>query len=322
MFEHKAFIHFVEACHEKKHDIVSLTIVETKGSTYQKPGASMLVSSVHEMVGVLSGGCIEEALVQCCDEVLKKGYGKLVTHDLRLLDDSKESWEEGVGCNGMIKVWLEPFYHHENYGVIGDALSYAQKGVPMGLHYTLKEGAKTVFSLDNISVPTKMVYDEVAQTLLHPISPVFKVLILGVGSAAQALVDMADILGWKTYVCDTRHENLGAITHADQKIFFNHAQSIEEVMHEERFDACVIMSHEFKSDSFYLQTAMNSPTAYVGLLGSKERTRKILEFLGDRVTLDERFHAPIGLSIGAQTPQAIALCICAEIESVKNNHAK
>ena len=67
---------------------------------------------------------------------------------------------------------------------------------------------------------------------------------------------------------------------------------------------------------------MNEGIAYVGLLGSKERTHKILQFLGDKVVLDERFHAPIGLSIGAQTPQAIALAICAEIEAMKNQREK
>jgi len=317
MFEHKTFIRFVDESFEKGLDIVCLSIVQTEGSTYQKPGSTMLVNSAHEMVGVLSGGCIEEALLHCCDEVLQKGVGKLVTHDLRLPDDSLQSWEEGVGCNGLIQVWLEPFYHSNNYGILGEALLYAKEGIPTTLHRPLfKEGKETFLETKTLHV--KMMYDEKEQTLIQPINPSFKVLILGIGSAVQAVVDIANILGWQTCVGDSRQERLESIMHADQKITFNDLHAFESLLEEERFDACVIMSHVFKEDSFYLKVAMNSGIAYIGLLGSKARTQKILEFAGESMRLDERFHAPIGLGIGAKTPQAIALAICAEIESVKN----
>jgi len=322
MFEHKTFTRFVDESFEKGLDIVCLSIVQTEGSTYQKPGSNMLVNSDHEMVGVLSGGCIEESLLHCCDEVLQKGHGKLVTHDLRLPDDSLQSWEEGVGCNGLIQVWLEPFYCSKHYGVLGEALSLAKKGIPTTLRRPLKEGAKSVPSLSTKALHVKMVYDEATLMLSQPINPTFKVLVLGVGLAVQAFVDMADILGWQTYVCDTRHENLNAIMHADQRVLLGSFRDIDTLIQKEQFNACAIMSHEFKSDSYYVQASMNEGIAYVGLLGSKERTHKILQFLGDKVVLDERFHAPIGLSIGAQTPQAIALAICAEIEAMKNQREK
>lgn len=317
MFEHKMFMRFVDESYQKGLDIVCLSIVLTQGSTYQKPGSTMLVNSAHEMVGVLSSGCIEEALIHCCDEVLKNGHGKLVTHDLRLLDDSIKSWEEGVGCNGLIQVWLEPFYHSKNYGILGESLSYAKKGIQTTLHCPLLQEDKEAF-LDTKTLHKTMIYNETDQTLIRPIKPNFKVLVLGVGSSVQAFVDMADILGWQTYVCDSREESLASIMHADYKIAFKDLREFEVLLSQEHFDACVIMSHVFKDDSFYLKALMNSPIAYVGLLGSKDRTRKIIEFLGKSIVIDERFHAPIGLSIGAKTPQAIALSICAEIESVKN----
>jgi len=317
MFEHKTFTHFVDESFERGLDIVCLSIVQTEGSTYQKPGTTMLVNSSHEMVGVLSGGCIEESLLHCCDEVLEKGTGKLVTHDLRLPDDSLQSWEEGVGCNGLIQVWLEPFYHSKNYGVLGEALSYAKKGITTTLHRPFLEEGKETF-LETKALDVKAMYDEKKQILIQPIHPSFKVLILGVGSAVQAVVDMANILGWQTCVCDTRSEALDAIVNADRKLFFKSATECEMLLTAEHFDACLIMSHLFKADSFYLKNALNSKTSYIGLLGSKTRSQKIVEFLSKSITLDERFHAPIGLCIGAKTPQAIALAICAQIESEKN----
>lgn len=317
MFEHKTFTRFVDESFEKGLDIVCLSIVQTEGSTYQKPGTTMLVNSAHEMVGVLSGGCIEEALLHCCDEVLQKGQGKLVTHDLRLPDDSLQSWEEGVGCNGLIQVWLEPFYCSKHYGILGEAASYAKEGIPTMLHRPLLKEGKDAF-LEVKTLPVKAIYDEKEQTLVQPINPSFKVLVLGIGSAVQAVVDMANILGWQTIVGDSRQEHLASLLHADQKIAFNDLHAFETLLEEERFDACVIMSHVFKEDSFYLKSALKSGIAYIGLLGSQTRTNKIVEFLGESIVLDERFHAPIGLNIGAKTPQAIALAICAEIESVKN----
>jgi len=315
MFEHKTFIRFVDESFEKGLDIVCLSIVQTEGSTYQKPGTTMLVNSAHEMVGVLSGGCIEEALLHCCDEVLQKGVGKLVTHDLRLPDDSLQSWEEGVGCNGLIQVWLEPFYRSHNYGIFGEAVSYAKEGKRIIFHRSL-EGKAPFIETETVHQP--MLYDEAHHTLIQPIEPCFKVLILGIGSAVQAVVDMANILGWQTYVCDTRADALDVIVNADEKRLFASATECETLLGEERFDACVIMSHLFKADSAYLKSALHSKASYIGLLGSKTRSHKIIESLGESITLDERFHAPIGLGIGAKTPQAIALAICAQIESEKN----
>ena len=315
MFEHKTFIRFVDESFEKGLDIVCLSIVQTEGSTYQKPGSTMLVNSAHEMVGVLSGGCIEEALLHCCDEVLQKGVGKFVTHDLRLPDDSLQSWEEGIGCNGLIQVWLEPFYYAKNYSVLGEAVSYAKQGTRVIFHRSL-EGKAPFIETETVHQP--MMYDEVHHTLIQPIEPCFKVLILGVGSAVQAVVDMANILGWQTYVCDTRADALDVIVNADEKRLFSSATECETLLGKERFDACVIMSHLFKADSAYLKSALHSKASYIGLLGSKTRSHKIIESLGESITLDERFHAPIGLGIGSKTPQAIALAICAQIESEKN----
>ena len=194
-------------------------------------------------------------------------------------------------------------------------MSYAKQGTRVIFHRSL-EGKAPFIETETVHQP--MMYDEVHHTLIQPIEPCFKVLILGVGSAVQAVVDMANIVGWQTYVCDTRADALDVIVNADEKRLFSSATECETLLGEERFDACVIMSHLFKADSAYLKSALHSKASYIGLLGSKTRSHKIIESLGESITLDERFHAPIGLGIGAKTPQAIALAICAQIESEKN----
>jgi xanthine dehydrogenase accessory factor len=320
MFEHKSFLHFIEHCNATKQDMVVLTIVETKGSTYRKPGTTMLVNSNHESVGVLSGGCIEEAMIHCCDEVLKQHYGKLVTHDLRLPDDSKESWEVGVGCNGLIQVWLEPFYVDEAYGALGEAVTYAKEGIAQTLIRSTQKEKNGEYRFIDVLLDSDFAYNEEDHFILQKIKPLYKVLILGVGSAVQALVDIANILGWEVTLGDTRKENLAEIKNTDHKHWFESGLDIQKVLVGQHFDAAVIMSHEFKNDSIYVKELMQSNISYVGLLGSKKRTQKIIEIVQrNNVYLDDRFHAPVGLDIGAQTPQSIALAICAEIEA-KRSH--
>ena len=311
MFEDKKSIAFVEQSFARGLDVVCLSIVQTQGSTYQKAGTTMFVNSAHEMMGVLSGGCIEEALLQCCDEVLSKRHGKIVTHDLRLADDSKQSWEEGVGCNGMISVWLEPFFHDEQYGALYEVLLRSKQGLKTTLVYRL--GASAVAQ----ATASSLAFDNDVKTLHLPVLPSLRLLIVGIGSAVQAMVDMANILGWTTLVCDTRAHELSLIQGSDKTLALSDAHDFEKLLERESFDACAIMSHQFKNDLAYMHASLASHTPYIGLLGSKERTRKLVEFLGTNAMIDERFHAPIGLSIGAKSPQAIALSICAQIESLR-----
>jgi|GEM_PF-1064937 len=318
MFEHKSFLQFIDQCYAKQEDIVCLSIVKTEGSTYRKAGATMLVSSSHKSIGVLSGGCIEEAMLYCCDEVLHVKHGKLVTHDLRLPDDRIESWEEGVGCNGLIQVWLEPFYAKNSYGALGEAAHYAQKGVKKTLIRSTKTEKFGEYRLIDSISDTPILYNEEDQFILQNIKPVYKLLILGVGSAAQALVDMANVLGWETLVCDTRKDHLDAIFNTDKQ-WLAESGHIENILVPQSFNGAVIMSHDFKDDAVYLKALSHSNIAYVGLLGARKRTQKIMEILEKQsICLDDRFHAPIGLDIGAQSPQSIALSICAEIEAKKN----
>lgn len=320
MFEHKSFLHFIEHCNATKQDIVALTIVETKGSTYRKPGTTMLVSANHESVGVLSGGCIEEAMMQCCDEVLKQRYGKLVTHDLRLLDDSKESWESGVGCNGLIQVWLEPFYVNESYGALGEAAIYAKEGISKTLIRSTQKEKQGEYRFMDVLLDSDVVNNEEDHFIVQKITPLYKLFILGIGLQAQALVDIANILGWEVTLCDTRKERLDEVSKVDHKHWFEAGSDIQRILAHHHFDAAVIMSHEFKNDALYLKELIQSNIAYIGLLGAKKRTQKIIEMVqSDTVYLDDRFHAPIGLDLGSQTPQSIALAICAEIEA-KRNH--
>lgn len=319
MFNNKQFIDFLQQAKKQKQDIVWINVLDTQGAAYRKSGAAMVVNSDGEFIGVVSGGCFEEDIVHCAKDILSKKQGKYVAHDLRIKDDTAENWGQGVGCNGLIKLWLEPFYYEENYGAIGEAFTYALNNEKKTLVRSVKNSGHYSF-LENPWNKTNF-YDEENNLFYQNILSPFKLLILGAGPGCEPLLQIANTLGWQTTIYDTRESNLKHIISAD-KIHLLH--SIEDIndIDVNSFDAGVIMSHNFHSDTIYLQKLLYSLLPYVGIMGPKKRTKIILDSLENRKLSSEilaKLHNPIGLNLGGETPESIALAICAEIESQRNN---
>jgi len=333
MFANKQYIEFVNTCRDKGVDIVCASVLDTEGSTYRKKGASMLVSAAGEFIGVISGGCFEEDIVACAQGVLDKRVGKYIEHDLRMSDDNAETWGQGLGCNGLIKLWLEPFYHAAHYGALGMACDMAQRGQDATMVRSLKDsGVYAILSNGEIQChpanhaiyraiqayrPESGTYFDSENALFfQTITAPYRLLILGAGPGCEPLVKMADTLGWHTTVCDTRESHMRHIESTDDKRVLESFADAKKVC-EEGFDASVVMSHNFASDTVYLNTLLESDTAYIGIMGPKKRTRLMLSQLNsdDSKPLDPRIHNPVGLDLGGESPESIALSVIAEIEA-------
>ena len=146
MFSNKEFINFINKSKEEKKDIVYINVIDAEGSAYRKSGATMIVNSNGDFVGVVSGDCFEEDIVHCAKEILVNKKGKYIAHDLRIKNNTKETWGKGVGCNGFIKLWMEPFYYIDNYGSIGIALDHALKGIKRTLIRSIKNSGVHSFT--------------------------------------------------------------------------------------------------------------------------------------------------------------------------------
>ncbi|MBN2824972.1 MAG: XdhC family protein [Campylobacterales bacterium] len=284
MFDNKAFIAFIEDARSQTLDLVCVNILDTQGSSYQKSGAMMLINSASEMVGVISNGCLEAKIKECAKEVLSSKKGKIELFDLRLVDDSLQSWQEGIGCNGAIRIWIEPFYFESAYGALGEALNAP--------HQTLVRSTKQSGEYQILDEAIDTHYDEEQELFYQAIELPFALLILGQGVGVEPLQTIAHTLGWQV-----------TITQEIEEINLNH------------FDASVIMSHDFKQDALFLQTLLSSTLNYIGVMGSKKRTQKLLEAIGEQS--NSRIYAPIGLDLGGDSPASIALAICAEIKTVR-----
>lgn len=320
MFAHKDFIHFLQQSKSDKKDIVCINVLDTEGSVYRKSGATMLVNSDGDFIGVVSGGCFEEDIVHCAKDILSKREGKYVVHDLRMKDDTLDSWGKGVGCNGLIKLWMEPFYYTQNYGAIGIALEYALKRIKKTLIRSTEQ--KGFYGFSSEERKEEIFYDEESHLRLiyQKINSPYRLLILGAGPGSEPLLSMANALGWQTSICDTRTSNLKHIRSADETHLLDECEEVDAIL-EQDFDAAVVMSHNFNSDAVYLKALLASEVSYIGVMGPQKRTKSIIDSfsqMSESVFMDPRLHNPIGLDLGGESPESIALSICAEIEAHRN----
>lgn len=292
---------------------VLATVVATAGSTYRKPGARMLLMADGSYIGLLSGGCLESDLQIHAREVLESGVARAVEYDTRGPDDTL--FGVGAGCEGTMRVLLEPAGPDSRAEtVLATAGATAQRG----------DSACLVMVHDSTQLPLGTYRDDAAlpgaerarafvQTLLPPPH----LLICGAAPDAQPVASTARALGWRVSVVDHRPAYAVAARFAGAEVHVAHPKSLRSEVDLARCHAAVVMSHHLPSDEIYLrELAAAGAPAYVGLLGPKARRRRLAQELGtDMDLLSTRIRGPVGLDIGAMTPEGIALSIIGQIHA-------
>lgn len=153
-------------------------------------------------------------------------------------------------------------------------------------------------------------YDKIYEYIKKP----YSLLIFGSGAHVTSLILMANLMGWETTVIDKKiHEEF--VKEADTLLELENLENILD-MDLSSYNASVILSHSPKTDDIYLKALVNSNMIYIGMMGNKKNMQRVKEEFG--LENDKRFFAPIGLEIGGNTHQAIALSICSQIEARKN----
>jgi xanthine dehydrogenase accessory factor len=310
--------------------LVLATIVETIGSTYRKAGAHMLIARDGQAAGLLSGGCAESDLIERARQVFAGGAAQLATYDTRGSDDV--IWGIGLGCEGAMRILLtlldgQHDYQPFNYilecqrlhrrGSVGFALAgnhavgscYRLDDTHGELHERLQVVAQSGQSAS---------YRDAAQNVfMAPVELPPRLLVLGAGADALPLVELAALLGWQTVVAD--HRPAYAVAErfaAARQVLCVPAAELPSRAELNEFDAAVVMSHHLPTDATYLGLLASSTVRYVGLLGPAKRRERLMSEIGAcAALLAGRLAGPVGLDIGAHTPQAIALAMVAEIHA-------
>lgn len=323
------------------------TVYETAGSTYSKAGARMLINSNGDFQGMLSGGCLEGDLAERARQVIRLEEAQTVTYDLGLNDD--ELWGLGVGCDGLMKIFLQPLRAKNDYAPFG-AIAKAYEGdhpevavtVLQSDDGTIEAGATLVTANDGVeafgltdelaklllreansaladtvsSTRELQIGGTIATVLIAVIVPRPRLLVLGAGLDAEPVTRLADELGWRVTVVDHRPSYIENGAFRAEQIICCPADELSTIVDLASFDMTIIMSHHLVSDRSYLTQLASSGIRYIGLLGPKDRRRRLLEDLGDAAaSLDGRLHGPAGIDIAAVGPSAIALSIVAEMQA-------
>ncbi|MGB5245907.1 MAG: XdhC family protein [Woeseia sp.] len=328
----------------QKRDLVLATVYETAGSTYSKAGAQMLIDDEGNFQGMLSGGCLEGDLAARAAAVLKSGLPQSVTFDLGGSDDGL--WGLGVGCDGVMRVFLQPLDAANSYepfasvasilagdapgvlatviGTGGESLAGAtlaqhanltqSNGMPAALQQQLQQCIAEVLETKKTAMFQASLAGAALDVLVALVEPPPRVLVLGGGLDAQPMVRLIAELGWRVTLQDHRPAYI-------QKGDFSEALQIlsvpaaELATHVElsTFDAAIVMSHHLATDRIYLELLADTSIGYIGLLGPPSRRERLLQDLADRERLSGRVHGPAGLDIGGRGPASIAVSIVAEM---------
>ena len=280
---------------DRGEPLVLVTVVETQGSTYSKTGEQMLINEQGVFRGMLSGGCLEGDLAARARVVLESGRPQTVNYDLAPDD---ELWGLGVGCDGQMRVVLQPLLPQSDYAPF-DRVADVLRG------HTAAE----------ITIPVEAGSPGEIRIRVEP-PP--RILVLGAGLDAEPLVRVAKEVGWRCTVVDHRpaYVDNGDFAGAEA----THCIAAEELaatLDLSQYDMAIIMSHNLTSDRRYLAQLAETDMRYIGLLGPASRRERLLEDIeGGAEKLRGRLHGPAGLEIGGRGPGPIALSIIAQMQQV------
>jgi len=315
---------------------VLASVVATAGSTYRKPGARMLIMADGSYLGLLSGGCLESDLQIHAQEVLESGVPRAVEYDMRGPDDIL--FGIGAGCEGAMRVLLEPAGIGSRASA---ALAAAGRATQAGEETSLvlvHESADLALGtyLAESPLPSMLVVAGIQsladrtsrgmdwgvgagriRAFMQFLAPPPHLLICGAGPDAQPVVSAARALGWRVTVVDHRPAYATAARFTGATVRLAAAKSLRSVVDLGRCHAAVVMSHHLASDDAYLREFADAGVpAYVGLLGPEARRGRIARELGPVAEkLRFRIRGPVGIDIGATTPEGIALSIVSQIHA-------
>ena len=333
------------ARHRDDEALVLVTITGTRGSTYRKPGAMMLIAPDDDYVGLISGGCLEGDLLQHARGVFASGEAKRVVYDMH--SDEDLVWGLGIGCDGIIELLVQKL-DGDAHRAVFDHISTTLDARRRALFAVVAESDSSEVQLARLAVLAEggeahgnkalaALAGEVTQAAwpdwrfsesqlgearvaLVNLLPQPRLLLCGGGPDARPVAEQARLLGWRCLVADHR----SAYAREDRfppgtEIVLGRPQVLSKTIDLSAFDAAVIMSHHLESDAAYLgqlgPMANEGALRYLGVLGPVARRERLREMAQCPEVL---VHGPVGLDIGAELPEAIALSMVAEIHAVLN----
>jgi xanthine dehydrogenase accessory factor len=331
------------------------TIVGVKGSTYRREGARLLIPQNAKPIGTISGGCLEGDVREAAKEVMDSGIPRLMHFDLTA--DDEVVWGWGLGCNGVVDVFVEPAEGaFATAGAIRRAIDEQQRLahatlIEAGVGTGLEPGSRILIHADGASEGSlgdeavderakraalealdeecsgTVDLDDQVRAFIEVLTPPLRLLVCGAGHDAIPLVHAAGGLGWRVEVIDDRESFLKPHRFPEATRFVK-SEPIDAATAASVDDRTfvVVMSHNFLRDRDYLRSFLGTPVRYLGMLGPSARLERLLAELKrdgfEPAPEDmEVVHGPAGLDLGGDGPEEVAWAIAAEIMAVWNGRS-
>jgi xanthine/CO dehydrogenase XdhC/CoxF family maturation factor len=299
---------------------VLATIIDVEGSAYKKEGSSMIFFEDGTRLGMISAGCLEEDLSIKAAEVLRKGTVTTVHYDMSEEEDF--SWGQGAGCNGIVTILLESIDERLKKD-LKKLERYLSFNIPVLALKKIDDMGEYLF-LPRHGEPFGWWEGEIPEVYFEPKSgmfqdqPIFqhlfrpkpRLIIFGAGPDVKPLVSNAANIGFSIILCDWREEFCCKENFPEVDRFI--VGFPKEIFKKIRFqptDFVILISHNFKHDQEMLLNLPVKRIGYIGVLGPRERTKRLLQ----KNEIPEWIHSPIGLSIGAKGPEEVAISVMAEL---------
>lgn len=328
------------------------TVVKVEGSSYRQPGARMLVTEDGLLTGAISGGCLEGDALRKALLSIHQQQNKLITYNTSNENDSEVGLQ--LGCNGIVHILFEYIKDDEpeNPIMILQQLQTERESAVIVTVFSLKRQAlqtgtilfynksKTIYNHNlaleilpytnqvlesKITIVKQLQDDNHNEVLIEYINPPISLIIAGAGNDVQPLVQMTSLLGWEVTIGEGRatHAAAARFPEAKQVLVVNPAQFLENIYLDDQ-TCVVLMTHNYKYDLAMLKLLLETNCPYIGILGPKSKLNRMFDDLlieGIKISEEqlERIYGPVGLDIGAETSEEIALSVIAEIKAVISN---
>jgi xanthine dehydrogenase accessory factor len=356
MREIKDIIQAYDAAYAAGQKTALATVVSVEGSSYRRPGARMLVREDGMLTGAISGGCLEGDALRKALLAINENRNKLVTYDTSDEDDARFGVQLGCNgivhilfepihadvANNPVAL-LKRFAARRSPAVLVSLFSLEDKTLqpglcmlaadgdtwdnfPQGLNTEIQEDLR-LKALDAFSQNRSLTnaYDADGTSLtayIELLQPPLSLVICGAGNDAIPLAKIGELMGWDVHVIDGRqsHATTSRFPQASSVIVAKAEQAIKQVPLDDR-TAWVLMTHNYNYDLEVLRQLAGTKCNYVGILGPQKKMQRMLDELEEKgVQLNEdnmsHMYSPVGLDIGAETAEEIAISIAAEIKSV------
>jgi xanthine dehydrogenase accessory factor len=311
------------------------TVVAVRRSAPRPPGAKMAVSGGGDIAGMVSGGCVEGAVVQEALDVLEGGPPRLLQYGIA----DAEAWEVGLPCGGEIDVWVER--HTPGGGLTGAALAgeraarvVAVTGDRIGQDVFVSPDGRSEGALADPRAEewaTELMWAERSELrgelFVDATFPAPRLLIFGAVDYAAALCRLARTCGWRPYVIDPRgfFARPDRFPDAEEVLVGWPEEAVARLGGLDRATSVAVLTHDPKLDDAAVSLALRSDARYVGAMGSRRaneaRVERLLELGFNQDELRARIAMPIGLDLGATTAEETALSIMAELSALRNGRA-